>query len=264
MSTRDLSDMPRWLESGSDAPTELRAALTELAGSDDDGALLARLETRLSPLWGTVGVAEPPVAGPEAAASASVAAPAGTVATGVALKAGALVLLGAGAIATAFGVSRVEPREPAQRLPAPAASTPRPSLVLPANVEPVPAAPRPSSSSPPAASPVAARSPVHRPSTVAPVEPAPSVADEARLLRSAREATGTSLERALSLLAEHERKFPRGELREERELFAVDVLVRAGRTDEAVARVERLRRLAPGSPHLVAAERLVAKTSAPR
>jgi hypothetical protein len=265
MSTRDLSNMPRWLESSSDAPPELRAALAELAESSSDGTALARLEARLSPLWGASVLAEPTSPSLETTSAAPSAAPAGATVTGLSLKLGGLVLLGTGAIAAALGASRTEPREPTPRLAPATASTGGSSVLAPVTVEPGPAAapPLPSSSFP-SASPVLARPPVHRAPSAAPVEAASGVAEEARLLRSAREATGTSLDRALSLLAEHERKFPRGELREERELFTIDVLIRAGRADEAAARVERLRGSSPGSPHLIAAERLVSKTSAPR
>jgi hypothetical protein len=266
MSTRDVSDLQRWMESSSDAPPELRAAIAELAESSHDGALLARLEARLEPLWvASADAAEPPSAPPEAASVGPSAASTGASATGLSLKLGGLVLLATGAIAAALGASRDEPRKPTTLLAPPMASI-RGSLArATTDVEALPAAtsraPTPRTSGTSAAP---ARPSVHRTNPVLVDSPASGVAEEARLLRSAREATGTSLDRALSLLAEHERKFPRGELRDERELFAIDMLTRAGRSDEAVARVERLRRTSPGSPHLIAAERLVSKTSGPR
>lgn len=53
----------------------------------------------------------------------------------------------------------------------------------------------------------------------------------------------------LAILAEHARTFPNGKLALEREVFAVEALLRAGRTDEARTRGEALIRTQPSSPH---------------
>jgi hypothetical protein len=52
---------------------------------------------------------------------------------------------------------------------------------------------------------------------------------------------------ALALLSAHERAFPRGGLVLERELLAVDALLRLGRRADAEARARSLRARAPGS-----------------
>ncbi|MBN1609443.1 MAG: hypothetical protein JW940_22625 [Polyangiaceae bacterium] len=83
--------------------------------------------------------------------------------------------------------------------------------------------------------------------------PDPSIADEARLLESARAALGTDPARALRITEEHARKHPMAQLSAERELIVIDALVRLGRRDEA------LRRAAPGlarAPNSLYAKRL--------
>jgi hypothetical protein len=52
---------------------------------------------------------------------------------------------------------------------------------------------------------------------------------------------------ALSLLSEHETRFPRGQLTEEREALRIEALVRLGRRDEARTRAARFRAAYPQS-----------------
>lgn len=58
---------------------------------------------------------------------------------------------------------------------------------------------------------------------------------EAALLREAQVALGASPERALLLTRQHRGRFPGGKLAAERELIAIDALVRLGRRSEADA-----------------------------
>jgi hypothetical protein len=117
--------------------------------------------------------------------------------------------------------------------------------------------PSPASLEEPPRSEVAAESPVpapapapqpvrHRPRTLTP--PARDVAvperghgllEEVSLLDRARAQLETP-QRAAHVLAEYERRFPRGELTLEAELLRVDVAARAGQRDEAVARARTL------------------------
>jgi hypothetical protein len=53
--------------------------------------------------------------------------------------------------------------------------------------------------------------------------------------------------RSLSVLDEHRRRFPRGQLGEEREALAVQALVALGRYDEARERAARFRAAVPNS-----------------
>jgi hypothetical protein len=73
---------------------------------------------------------------------------------------------------------------------------------------------------------------------------------EMTLLRSAQDALGRAPSEALARCDEHARGYPRGALAEEREIIAVDALVRLGRRDDADARASRFRAAHPGSAYL--------------
>jgi hypothetical protein len=62
------------------------------------------------------------------------------------------------------------------------------------------------------------------------------IAVEAQLLERARSLLGESPERALMLTREHQERFSAGQLRAERELIAIDALLRLGRVEEAKQR----------------------------
>ncbi len=77
-----------------------------------------------------------------------------------------------------------------------------------------------------------------RPPLAAREDPAPRALDP--LVARAQTALHRGLyDSALDALAEHARRFPRGEMAEEREALAVQALARAGRTEEARARAAR-------------------------
>jgi hypothetical protein len=85
----------------------------------------------------------------------------------------------------------------------------------------------------------------------APVESAAtsSLQEEVRLVRSADAAVSArDPSRALSLLSEHERRFPRGTLASERAMLVVLALCAAGRNAEASAQAERFKERYPHSP----------------
>jgi hypothetical protein len=69
---------------------------------------------------------------------------------------------------------------------------------------------------------------------------------ELSLLKRAREADPTQ---ALALTAEHARRFPTGALEQEREMIAIDALLRLGRRDVAEQRAKRFQAQYPGSAH---------------
>ena len=75
----------------------------------------------------------------------------------------------------------------------------------------------------------------------------PSIADEARLLERGRSALATDAAQALRLAEEHRRLHPTGQLSAERELIAVEALLRLGRRDEAVRRAAPRLARSPGS-----------------
>jgi hypothetical protein len=70
---------------------------------------------------------------------------------------------------------------------------------------------------------------------------------EVHLLARAQDALGSRPDDALRLCAEHERRFPRGAFTEEREVIAIDALVRLNRREDAKARGERFLKSHPGS-----------------
>jgi len=72
---------------------------------------------------------------------------------------------------------------------------------------------------------------------------------EAALLDAARAAVRTDARRALSLTQEFGRRFPHSPLMQEREVIAIEALVRLGHTTAAKARAERFSRMFPGSAH---------------
>jgi hypothetical protein len=83
--------------------------------------------------------------------------------------------------------------------------------------------------------------------------PDPSIAEEARLLERARAALAVDPAGALRITEEHARKHPMAQLGAERELIAIDALMRLGRRDEALGRA------APGlarAPNSLYAKRL--------
>ncbi len=90
----------------------------------------------------------------------------------------------------------------------------------------------------------------------------PTLKDEALWLETARAALGQDPQHALELADRHRQHFPTGQLGAERELIAVDALLRLGRRDEAERRAQpslaqasgslyqrRLRQLLQGEPH---------------
>lgn len=72
---------------------------------------------------------------------------------------------------------------------------------------------------------------------------------ELALIREAQDALRASPARALSLTDEHRRRFGDGTLAQEREVVAIDALVRLGRRVEARARAAELHRRWPRSAH---------------
>jgi hypothetical protein len=125
--------------------------------------------------------------------------------------------------------------------PAPSPSPP------PIERHPTPDGPSPSASPPPA-----------MPAATGPASSRPradgsSLSAERAILDGARSALAAGdAPRALSLLDEHARRFPRPQLGEEREALAIQSLVAAGRYDDARARAARFRTAAPNSLFLPA------------
>jgi hypothetical protein len=85
----------------------------------------------------------------------------------------------------------------------------------------------------------------------------PAAGDEATLLLAARRARLDDPEGALRMLDEHRARFPGGRLAEEREMLAIDLLVRTGHPELARARAVELVERWPESVYRDRAERVI-------
>lgn len=89
------------------------------------------------------------------------------------------------------------------------------------------------------------------PSAIPVPKPSAALADplsaEAQLLSAAHRALATDPNKALAVAREHARRYPQGQLAAERELIVVQALMKLGRTREAEARGQELKKTAPKS-----------------
>jgi hypothetical protein len=86
--------------------------------------------------------------------------------------------------------------------------------------------------------------------------PADSLAEEVAMLSHASaELLAGRPAAALNALDEHRRKFPRGELAQERTSARIQALCALGRMNDAQAELARLARTSPNSPHLARARK---------
>jgi hypothetical protein len=205
-------------------------------------------------------LATPKVA-PAGASHAPVAA--GSAASGVAAKLlRAILLMGVGG---AVGATLQAHRDQAAlalsatSLPAIRASAvPRPEPTQPpaSTATPPPGVPVVDVDSLPLARAQASGAPSARlpaPSASASARPATSLGEEQRLLDTARTAVGRgAFSAALATLDEHEARFPKGHLLEERELLRVQALAGAGRDAEARDHAAQFEARYPGSIFLPA------------
>ena len=73
--------------------------------------------------------------------------------------------------------------------------------------------------------------------------------EELTLLAQAQGSLDANPRQALALAGEHQRRFPHGALVQEREVVAIDALLRLGRRGEAAIRAVRFHREFPASVH---------------
>ncbi|HET9932300.1 MAG TPA: hypothetical protein VFQ35_16465 [Polyangiaceae bacterium] len=219
-----MNDPIRIRESGSDAPDELRELFRSAKGPEP---LTAPVEAALSTR----------VAGISSARSAALAK-ALPYLVSAALAGGGLVAWRATTQRSAHPASvAIAPSSTSSSLPA-VAPAPSASSVGVASPESVVA---PSDAS--------ARLRVRAQSSAAPAKSADedSLSGESRLLNQAHRALTTDPARALAIAREHAKRYPHGQLAAERELIMVQALVKLGRTREAEARGQELRKTAPKS-----------------
>jgi hypothetical protein len=273
------TDPPRLRDVPDEMPDELASAMGDFGDpvptAREIGALRANVRLALGlPLGG--GPAHPPAA---SAASSSAAAPVAIKSSltatkwvswivaplGVGAVAGA-VFVGttnrsapeaslapiAAPVATATPSPRTDPIEaprarPAEmQAPSPQASTPNENLAPIANA-PHAAARLPSRAELPSAPLDLAPEPASGGYAAAAPVPAPET--EVALLSRAQEALARDPARALELVGEHERRFDTGLLVQEREVIAVEALVKLGRTSEAATRAAAFHTRFPRSAH---------------
>ncbi|OJH39488.1 hypothetical protein [Cystobacter ferrugineus] len=250
----------RLLEPDSEASDELRELLGAARLDEPSAEQLASLAGKLGPLLGPPGGAPPAAPAPGAAPP-----PSGSVAPAVASGVKAKVLTGVAVVVLAggsFQAGRLFERERAETravapVAAPTPPAPEPAREEAAPPEPAPPEPEPR---PEPARPRGAAAPTPRvPRARAPE--APPLDEELALLEGAYQALQRGV--AAEALAEAERhavRFPSGALAQEREVLAIDALVRMGRRTEAEARAEAFRARYPTSTHWVRIQGLLSGT----
>ncbi len=159
------------------------------------------------------------------------------------LAAGTVAVAAAGIVAAIYFFGGSAPNVPAAKAPVaakPPAAVPLERSSAPTSgSEPAPVAPSPR------ALPVETPVPSARSTSSSRQESGP---EEIQLLSRARQADARhDYAEVLSVLSEHERKFPAGRLSEEREVLRVKALVGLGRTDQARRTAARFRRQFPKS-----------------
>lgn len=216
-----------------------------------------------APLRVVDGAAQGGSAGAQGASAATGASTIWTSMPGMVI--GACVIGGAvlGAGVSALGTSGIERADtPAPRASATLAAPPGPA------VDPAVAAPIAVSQAAPATavdSPPSRRARSAAPSVVAaPVDGMPADEPELSLLNRARGLLSANPEGALALCAEHQRRFPRAVLGQEREVIAIDAQLRLGHAGAARARAERFAAAYPGSAHLRRINTLLDTSALPR
>lgn len=248
-----------------------RALAAERDHLPRDAARAERLFSRVVVTVGAVAVATGSAAAAgSAAAGSSAGAPlaSGAKVAGATMTAKAAVGLAALAFAlgTGAGVALERNRSPEHAAPrsepsSSAGSSAAPVPEVPASVLP----PLPASAATPPSASVATSRPSSSPAPVPPEATATTqdqkdaeLAAERALVDRARSALGRGDTAAsLEAVAAHETRFPRGRLTEERELVAIQTLVRRGDGAAAKARADRFRKTHPKSVFLPAIDRLV-------
>jgi len=285
-------DPPRWGAATNGLPESLVVGLEEARGVLPGADRLARMRSGLAPLLTVSAVASLGAVVPGSTAAQAAISGSGTIAgkTAVSGPAGLSskllvpwVLVGGVVAATVGGVVAIRSTQVSETPSASRARSAMPSSAMPSSAMPssampssaMPSSAMPSSAMPSSAMPSSALGPelsqertqevavpkrplVHPPSAVAePAREAGSLHSEARLLAQARAQLTTDPRATLGACEQHQREFSRGVLSQEREVLAVEALVRLGRTAEAQARVARFRAKFSGSPHLPRLEALV-------
>jgi len=212
--------------------TELAALLDSERGAEAPADALGRV-------WGRVLVAPPLLVSAPAPHVAPASAAHGWLASHAIGVATAAFLAGGAAGAAVYAAAQPPPPERIVYVERPAPYSPTP------NPAPIPA---------PAPDPT----PISRTPTPIAAPPAPSstsLSAERTLLDGARNALAShDAATALTLLADHRRRFPKPQLAEERDALTIQSLVALGRYDDARSAAARFKAATPGSLFLPAIE----------
>ena len=265
-----MSDPKRLIDPSSKSTGAMRELLRAARADVPHEERLEGIALRMGPLMGGVhgghpaGPASSPSAGPSPVASPAAGPLGGAGAAAAGLKvasavkvAALLVTLGTAAGAGVYAGSPLAGRAAAR------ASIPvvvAPPRVAPPMV-PAPSLPTPAETLAPAdvlaiPEPSATASPV----TVANganTKPADGNDTEISLLEAAQDRLASSPALALAYAERHAQRYPRGALSQEREVIAIEALLRLHRTREAGQRAERFYRDFPDSAHRARIEALV-------
>lgn len=222
---------PTRLSQSMSAPHALRDALDRASADLPDEKRLVSIAAKLGAAGG----------GADAGGGASSGSVAKTVSTTLPWKWTIVGALGVAAVGTTALVSRSRPpstwSEP-RSLSLAESTTTAPPSVPSASSSSAPASPRP-------------------PRAVEPPDPAAEIA----LLKKAQDALRSDALEALRLAEEHARRYRRGSLAEEREVIAIEALVRLRRTSEAEARARAFANAFPDSAHQRRVNRLLGETT---
>ncbi|HVJ15429.1 MAG TPA: tetratricopeptide repeat protein [Polyangiaceae bacterium] len=227
----------------SELKTETRALLDlGRAGDDPSDDSVDRNRRRLALKIGAAALGAGTVAG--STTSAAAMSTAGAWASTKVLALCGTLLVG-GIAAGAYTLRAERAAEPVASAPRPVAVVEKNELTPPAAVAPEPAPVVSAEPGPPARA----------------TAPARSIQSELELIRAAQKHLHRSEARAaLSLLADHARRYPAGALSEEREASRVFALCQLGDVAAARTQAERFLRRSPNSPF---AERVRASCSSP-
>lgn len=196
------------------------------------------------------------------AASATTGASAAGVAQGL-VAAGAAVVLAVGGVWAGIRSTSPQQANPVvqaapvpQELAAAADKAEVPAVLVEEQREAPPAVPPPPAPVKPAPRPRTAPVAVERTSPPPPPPPPPASADEElELLQKAM--SHSEPEQALATVEQHQKRFPDSPLAQEREVIAVQALVKLGRMEAAQERARRFRAAWPTSTHLMRLEVLL-------
>jgi hypothetical protein len=246
-----LSALPPWQEQPGGLPVELVRALRGAPGEPSQAELELLAIGLNSALGLTVAAQQAPVTAKTLIAVKPALGLMSSTLLGVAIGVG---LSAAVAVTVTAGTAEQQPKRAheAAGTPTVAPSLP-PTEVVPMAAEPV--------SEPRLEVPSHGALRAAPPSASADASPLEAMAAELALLRQARAALGSNPSRALALCADHARMFSGGVLGQEREVIAIEALLRAGRAAEARERGRRFGESFPGSAHARRVASLLEATS---